>query len=234
MAMPAYIGGSIVRLASVGMARISKQREGSAAVYALVVLNDTETGAPIAVMPGNLIPAPIVRARSSGGTLHLARTDADSVAVIGPGLINQVAFRAIPSTRPAIARDPDRGAFAHEPERAALPGTRPLEFPQIRGGDRRFDPVGGHRGRHRHGRRDRSVRRRKLPGHRPGVAARRVRMSRRPRTSKSMPGSCALALVTSSTTLRSTKPSSELQPSVSRATRSSRSRPQDLYSWTGA
>ena len=70
----------------------------------LVVLNDTETGAPIAVMPGNLISAYRTGAVVGAGARHLARPDADSVAVIGPGLINQVAFRAILEARPAIAR----------------------------------------------------------------------------------------------------------------------------------
>ena len=105
MAMPAYIGG---KYRATGLkwygSNIENSEKGLPRSMHLVVLNDTETGAPIAVMPGNLISAYRTGAVVGAGTLHLARTDADSVAVIGPGLINQVAFRAILVTRPAIAR----------------------------------------------------------------------------------------------------------------------------------
>ena len=105
MAMPAYIGG---KYRATGLkwygSNIENSEKGLPRSMHLVVLNDTETGAPIAVMPGNLISAYRTGAVVGAGTLHLARTDADSVAVIGPGLINQVAFRAILEARPAIAR----------------------------------------------------------------------------------------------------------------------------------
>jgi len=103
MAMPAYIGG---KYRATGLkwygSNIENAEHGLPRSMHVVVLNDTDSGAPIAVMPGNLISAYRTGAVVGAGTRYLARRDADSVAVIGPGAINQVAFRAIIAARPTI------------------------------------------------------------------------------------------------------------------------------------
>ncbi|MDJ1370212.1 ornithine cyclodeaminase [Gulosibacter molinativorax] len=105
MAMPAYVGGKYraTGLKWYGSNIENAQRALPRSMH-LVVLNDTDTGAPIAVMPGNLISAYRTGAVVGAGARYLARPDADSVAVIGPGVINQVAFRAILAARPGITR----------------------------------------------------------------------------------------------------------------------------------
>lgn len=105
MAMPAYVGG---KYRATGLkwygSNIANAERGLPRSMHLVVLNDTDTGAPIAVMPGNLISGYRTGAVVGAGTRYLARPDADSVAVVGPGIINQVAFRAIVAARPTITQ----------------------------------------------------------------------------------------------------------------------------------
>lgn len=60
-----------------------------------ITLNNPDTGAPIALMPGNLISAMRTGAVPGVAVKHLAHEDAKVVGAVGGGLINQACIRAI-------------------------------------------------------------------------------------------------------------------------------------------
>jgi len=55
----------------------------------VVMLNDPETGAPLALMEGNLISAMRTGAVPGVGAKYLARQDSEAIGVIGAGVINR-------------------------------------------------------------------------------------------------------------------------------------------------
>ncbi|MFT4306024.1 MAG: tyramine oxidase subunit B [Microbacterium sp.] len=103
MAMPAYLGG---RFDMVGVkwygSNIGNRGKGLPRSIHLVILNDKDTGAPVAIMSGNLLSAYRTGAVPGVAARHLAREDARSVAVIGPGVMNRTALAAFLSVRPGI------------------------------------------------------------------------------------------------------------------------------------
>lgn len=69
-----------------------------------ITLNDPVTGAPIAVMPGNIISAMRTGAVPGVATKYLANPEAKVLGAIGAGLINQSCIRAIVKAKPDIER----------------------------------------------------------------------------------------------------------------------------------
>ncbi|KAB1660821.1 ornithine cyclodeaminase [Pseudoclavibacter sp. CFCC 13796] len=103
MAMPAYIGGRFDVAGVKWYGSNTENREkGLPRSIHLVVLNDKDTGAPIAVMAGNLVSAYRTGAIPGLGAKLLAREDAHVLAVIGPGVMNRTAVEAFVSARPGI------------------------------------------------------------------------------------------------------------------------------------
>jgi ornithine cyclodeaminase len=107
--------GASVKLVTVMPGNASR---GLPTIHALVVWFDAETGRPVAILDGATITAMRTGAASGVGTRLLARTDAETLAVIGAGAQAEWQIRAVLAARPirrvaVYARDADRRvAFA--------------------------------------------------------------------------------------------------------------------------
>ena len=67
-----------------------------------ITLNDPDTGAPLAIMPGNIISAMRTGAVPGVATKYLANPEAKVLGAIGAGLINQSCIRAIVKSKSDI------------------------------------------------------------------------------------------------------------------------------------
>lgn len=105
MAMPAYVGG---RFGTTGVkwygSNVENRARGLPRSIHMFTLNDTETGAPLAVMSANLISAYRTGAIPGVAVKHLARQDARVFGVVGPGVIGRVVTEATLTQRPEIER----------------------------------------------------------------------------------------------------------------------------------
>lgn len=103
MAMPAYLGGSF---GTTGMkwygSNSANRAKGLPRSILMFTLNDTETGAPLAHMSANLLSAYRTGAVPGVGARHLARQDARSVGILGPGVMARTALSAFVAVRPGI------------------------------------------------------------------------------------------------------------------------------------
>ncbi|WP_245974976.1 tyramine oxidase subunit B [Corynebacterium alimapuense] len=101
MAMPAYLGG---RFNGTGVkwygSNAENRKSGLPRSIHVFVLNDTVTGAPKAIMSANLLSAYRTGAVPGVGVKHLAKADASSVAIIGPGVMGKTILDAAISQRP--------------------------------------------------------------------------------------------------------------------------------------
>ena len=94
---PAYVGGDIQ---VTGIKWIPSNPEnpikrGMPRSNALTILNDPETGFPLAVMDGTVISAMRTGAVVGVGAKYLARPDAEIVGLIGAGVINRTQLMAL-------------------------------------------------------------------------------------------------------------------------------------------
>ena len=105
MAMPAYLGG---RFGTTGVkwygSNLENRNKGLPRSIHLFVLNDTDTGAPLAVMSGNLLSAYRTGSIPGVAVKHLARKDAKVLGIVGPGVIGRVTTEAALSQQPGIER----------------------------------------------------------------------------------------------------------------------------------
>lgn len=103
MAMPAYLGG---RFDTAGVkwygSNIDNREQGLPRSIHLIVLNDKETGAPYAIMSGNLESAYRTAAVPGAAARKLAPVDAKSLGIIGPGAMNKTALHAMTTARPTL------------------------------------------------------------------------------------------------------------------------------------
>jgi 2,3-diaminopropionate biosynthesis protein SbnB len=102
--MPGYIGG---RFDSAGLKTIASFprnpfEHGLPRASALVVLNHTETGLPLAVMDGTLISAIRTGAATGVAARYLARPDVVRVGLIGAGVQNRTQLMALKVARSEI------------------------------------------------------------------------------------------------------------------------------------
>lgn len=130
MAMPAYLGG---RFGTTGVkwygSNLENRSKGLPRSIHLFILNDTETGAPLAVMSGNLLSATRTGAIPGVAVKHLARKDATVLGIVGPGVIGRVTTEATLTQSPGITRIVAKGVDAADVQRYAdyiMP-----RFPQI-------------------------------------------------------------------------------------------------------
>ncbi|WP_312981509.1 tyramine oxidase subunit B [Corynebacterium sp.] len=120
MAMPAYLGGRF-RAAGVkwyGSNTENRDHDLPRSIH-LFILNDAVTGAPRAVMSANLLSAYRTGSVPGVGVKHLAVQDAESVGIIGPGVMSRTIFSAAVSQRPSIRRLKIKGRSTASTERAA-------------------------------------------------------------------------------------------------------------------
>ena len=103
MAMPAYLGGSF---RTAGMkwygSNIENREKGLPRSILTFVLNDADTGAPLAYMSANLLSAYRTGAIPGVGARHLARKDSRVVGIVGPGVMARTSLEAFMATCPNI------------------------------------------------------------------------------------------------------------------------------------
>lgn len=103
MAMAAYLGG---RFDTAGVkwygSNVDNREKGLPRSIHLIVLNDKETGAPFAIMSGNLESAYRTAAVPGAAAKRLAPVGATSLGIIGPGAMNKSAVHAMTTARPTL------------------------------------------------------------------------------------------------------------------------------------
>ncbi|PRD43660.1 ornithine cyclodeaminase [Phyllobacterium phragmitis] len=103
MAMPAYLGG---RFRTAGMkwygSNIENRQKGLPRSILMFILNDADTGAPLAVMSANLLSAYRTGAVPGVGARHLARKDSRVVGILGPGVMAKTSLSAFMAVCPQI------------------------------------------------------------------------------------------------------------------------------------
>ncbi|MFT4230994.1 MAG: tyramine oxidase subunit B [Microbacterium sp.] len=130
MAMPAYLGGSFGTTGCKWYgSNIANRERGLPRSILMFMLNDTDTGAPLALMSANLLSAYRTGAISGVGARHLARADARVVGVVGPGVMARTTLAAIVAARPGIDAVKVKGRGAQSTQRFL--DWIAQEFPQI-------------------------------------------------------------------------------------------------------
>ncbi|MCK2023345.1 ornithine cyclodeaminase [Microbacterium sp. kSW2-24] len=103
MAMPAYLGGSF---GTTGVkwygSNIANRDHGLPRSILMFLLSDTVTAAPLALMSANLLSAYRTGAVPGVGARHLARHDARTVGIAGPGVMARTSLAAFVAARPGI------------------------------------------------------------------------------------------------------------------------------------
>lgn len=103
MAMPAYLGG---KYQMAGMKWYGSNYENKASglprSILMMMLNDKDTGAPLALMSANLVSCYRTGAIPGVGAKYLARKDSETVTIIGPGVMGRTCLLAFLSVCPKI------------------------------------------------------------------------------------------------------------------------------------
>lgn len=103
MAMPAYLGG---KYQMAGMkwygSNCDNKQIGLPRSILMMMLNDKDTGAPLALMSANLLSAYRTGAIPGVGAKYLAKKDSKTVAVLGPGVMGKTSLAAFMSVCPQI------------------------------------------------------------------------------------------------------------------------------------
>lgn len=103
MAMPAYLGG---RYQMAGMkwygSNVDNKKKGLPRSILMMMLNDKDTGAPLALMSANLVSAYRTGGIPGVGAKYLARKDAKMVSIIGPGVMGKTSLAAFVSVCPQV------------------------------------------------------------------------------------------------------------------------------------
>ncbi|AJQ93796.1 tyramine oxidase subunit B [Gynuella sunshinyii] len=103
MAMPAYLGGDFQTCGVKWYgSNIANREKGLPRSILMFILNDIETGAPLAYMSANLLSAYRTGAIPGVGARHLARQDAKVIGLLGPGVMGKTSVAAFMAVRPAI------------------------------------------------------------------------------------------------------------------------------------
>ena len=95
MAMPAYLGG---KYQMAGMKWYGSNCENKASglprYILMMLLNDKDTGAPLALMSANLVSCYRTGAIPGVGAKYLAGKDSETVTIIGPGVMGRTCLLA--------------------------------------------------------------------------------------------------------------------------------------------
>lgn len=104
MAMPAYLGGEF-DMAGVKWygSNAANRDKGLPRSILMLILNDKDTGAPKAFMSANILSAYRTGAVPGVGFKHFAKEDAQTLAIIGPGVMSKTALAAAVAVRPTIS-----------------------------------------------------------------------------------------------------------------------------------
>lgn len=103
MAMPAYVGG---QTDMAGMkwygSNVENREKGLPRSILMVMLNDKDTGAPLALMSANLLSAYRTSGIPGAGVKNLAVKNAKVLGIVGPGVINITAIETFAALRPTL------------------------------------------------------------------------------------------------------------------------------------
>lgn len=103
MAMPAYLGG---KYQMAGMkwygSNCENKVSGLPRSILMMMLNDKDTGAPLALMSANLVSCYRTGAIPGVGAKYLAGKDSETVTIIGPGVMGRTCLLAFLSVCPKI------------------------------------------------------------------------------------------------------------------------------------
>jgi ornithine cyclodeaminase len=98
--MPAYLAQSDDLAVKVVTLFPNNLRRGEPMIYATVLVLDTETGRPLALLEGSALTAIRTGAGSGAATDLLARPDAETAAIIGSGVQARTQLEAVCTVRP--------------------------------------------------------------------------------------------------------------------------------------
>lgn len=103
MAMPAYLGG---KFDMAGMkwygSNVENKDKGLPRSILTLMLNDKDTGAPVALMSANILSAYRTGAIPGVGAKYLARRGSKVVGIVGPGVMNKTALASFVCTCPEL------------------------------------------------------------------------------------------------------------------------------------
>lgn len=103
MAMPTYLGGSY-QMAGMKWygSNVENKKVGLPRSILMMMLNDKDTGAPLALMSANLVSAYRTGGIPGVGAKYLARKDSRVVSIIGPGVMGKTSLAAFVSVCPNL------------------------------------------------------------------------------------------------------------------------------------
>ncbi len=103
MAMPAYLGGSS-QMAGMKWygSNVDNKKKGLPRSILMMMLNDKDTGAPLALMSANLVSAYRTGGIPGVGAKYLARKDSKVVSIIGPGVMGKTSLAAFAAVCPNL------------------------------------------------------------------------------------------------------------------------------------
>lgn len=103
MAMPAYLGGNY-QMAGMKWygSNVENKQKGLPRSILMMMLNDKDTGAPLALMSANLVSAYRTGGIPGVGAKYLARKDSKVVSIIGPGVMGKTSLAAFVSVCPNL------------------------------------------------------------------------------------------------------------------------------------
>lgn len=131
MCMPAYLGG---RFCTAGVkwygSNMENRDKGLPRSILMFILNDADTGAPLALMSANLLSAYRTGAVPGVGARHLARRDSRVVGILGPGVMAKTSLSAFMAVCPQIDTVKVKGRG--QKNLAAFLSWLPETFPQIK------------------------------------------------------------------------------------------------------
>lgn len=101
--MPAYLGGKFDMAGMKWYGSNAENREkGLPRSILMLILNDKDTGAPLAFMSANILSAYRTGAVPGVGFKYFAREDADTIGIVGPGVMSKTALAAAMAVRPSL------------------------------------------------------------------------------------------------------------------------------------
>ena len=104
LAHPAWVGGevNVAGIKWIPSNPENPRKRGMPRASAIIILNDPETGYPLAVMDGTIVSAARTGAATGVGAKYLARRDSEKVAIIGAGPISRPQIMALHVVLPAL------------------------------------------------------------------------------------------------------------------------------------
>ncbi|MCQ1060878.1 tyramine oxidase subunit B [Photobacterium sp. ZSDE20] len=103
MAMPAYLGGDFQTCGVKWYnSNIANREKGLPRSILMFILNDIDTGAPLAYMSANLLSAYRTGAIPGVGARHLARKDSKVIGLLGPGVMGKTTVAAFIAACPEL------------------------------------------------------------------------------------------------------------------------------------